>query len=263
MKLKSLLGTFIALAAMTLMAVGVQAATYSVGALTNDEAIVDGIGVTSVAVPVVVTTDDAETTAVNGYAMYFEYDATAVEPVLTDDAYAVAGESFADTTDNPSVIVSDVVEDNGTSKVIVAWASAQPVTIDAATSEIMANVNFNVLDASADTQVNVSFIQIANNGDAIADAGTYSVVGTGTIDLVEDVQFILGDVNGDSKISNVDSTLLFQYVSGSIDLGTLKSMVTDPDNVELRSDVNGDTKISNVDSTLLFQYVSGAITSFS
>ncbi|MGN1318379.1 MAG: dockerin type I repeat-containing protein, partial [Lachnospirales bacterium] len=72
---------------------------------------------------------------------------------------------------------------------------------------------------------------------------------------------ILGDVDGNEKINSLDSTLLFQYVSGAIDLVELKSQVLDPDNVEWRSDINGDTKINSIDSTLLFQYVSGASSS--
>lgn len=263
MKIKNIVGTIFALGAMALMAVGVQAATYSAGALVDGTGSVDGIDKTKVTVPVVVTPDENETEVkINGYAMTFTYDPTIVSPVATDDAdsvYAVAGTEFAG---DYSVIVSDKKSlDTGKEQVVVAWAAADPVVISDVAS--MATIDFTVVDDTAKSaDVDVAVLQLTNDGASIADSASYTV-SNGVVDLINDVEFILGDVDGDKSITGLDSTILFQYTSGSIDLETLKSMVIDPDNVELRSDVDKDGSVTGLDSTILFQLVSGAIDSFS
>lgn len=64
----------------------------------------------------------------------------------------------------------------------------------------------------------------------------------GSIDVIE---YISGDINGDSKVNNKDATRLLQYLSDwNVEV------------VEAALDVNGDGKVNNKDATRLLQYLS-------
>lgn len=64
---------------------------------------------------------------------------------------------------------------------------------------------------------------------------------------------LLGDVNGDGKVSNVDAMLALQFFAGIVDETTVDTSA---------GDVNGDGKITNVDAMLILQYFAGIITQF-
>ena len=70
------------------------------------------------------------------------------------------------------------------------------------------------------------------------------------MDTVKD-DYILGDVNGDGKITTVDSKLILEHVAGTKTL-TNKQFAL--------ADVNGDAKVTTVDSKNILKYVSGEIT---
>ncbi|MCD7769222.1 MAG: dockerin type I domain-containing protein, partial [Oscillospiraceae bacterium] len=67
----------------------------------------------------------------------------------------------------------------------------------------------------------------------------------------EDVDYTLGDVNGDGKINTRDIILVSQYLAGLAELS-----------VEKAADVNVDGRINTRDLILISQYVAGLITSF-
>lgn len=64
---------------------------------------------------------------------------------------------------------------------------------------------------------------------------------------------VLGDVNGDGKVNNVDAMLILQYAVGVIKEDRL--------NLNM-ANVNGDSKTNNVDAMLVLQYAVGVIEKF-
>lgn len=62
---------------------------------------------------------------------------------------------------------------------------------------------------------------------------------------------IIGDVNTDGSIDNLDATLVLQYAAGwTVEMDTAAA------------DVNGDSNIDNLDATLILQYAAGWDVSF-
>ena len=72
-----------------------------------------------------------------------------------------------------------------------------------------------------------------------------------TFDATKD--YLLGDVNGDGKISVLDATLIQKYISG---------LVTFSDTQKAAADVNGDGSVSVLDATLIQKYIAGLISNF-
>ena len=70
--------------------------------------------------------------------------------------------------------------------------------------------------------------------------------------VVKDADGMLGDVNGDQKISALDSALLMRYVAKLVDTDFNESV----------ADVNGDGKISSLDAALIMRYVAKLINKF-
>ena len=72
-----------------------------------------------------------------------------------------------------------------------------------------------------------------------------------TFDATKD--YLLGDVNGDGKISVLDATLIQKYISG---------LVTFSDTQKAAADVNNDGSVSVIDATLIQKYIAGLIDKF-
>lgn len=68
-----------------------------------------------------------------------------------------------------------------------------------------------------------------------------------------------GDVNGDTEITSLDSSLVLQYVATVIDGFEDQSNVAIPINA---GDVNGDTEVTSLDSSLILQRVATVIDGF-
>lgn len=243
MKVNKALGFVTVLAfSATLMCASAYAAEYSAAAVSADAG-------QTVTVPVMVTPDAGETEQVNGYVMTLTYDPTQAKPVLegTDltggDCYATVGSSFAD-----GILVSDVVSTSANEEtLVVAWASAQPVSVTEATD--LALVDFAVdADASANIPVTVAVTQLSNDG-TIAEDGTFTVA-SGSIDLAD---FIYGDTNFNGVIDAGDASLIAQNVLEYIDFTETQIVV---------GDVNGNGTIDMGDASLIAQHVLGYITSF-
>ena len=61
----------------------------------------------------------------------------------------------------------------------------------------------------------------------------------------------LGDVNGDTQITNADATMIMRYVA---------KLTTEVN--ETTADVNGDGVVTNADATMIMRYVAKLIDSF-
>lgn len=210
--MKKLFGTLVAVGAMALMAVGVQAATYSAttGATPGDDGYAD--------VDVLVTPDEDGTESVNGYVMTFTYDSSKVTPVVAgtdaidEDCYATVGEEFA----NGVLVAGDATTDESstTKTLAVAWAGADAVTVSKETA--MASVEFKVVDGATGTaDIEVAVLALTNDGNEIAETGTYSVdSGTITLGTGSSEVFLRGDANGDGTVSILDASRISQYLLG-------------------------------------------------
>lgn len=240
--MKKLLGTLVAVGAMALMAVGVQAATYSAGVASPEAGIAE--------IPVLVTPDEGQTESVNGYVMTLTYDSTKVTPVVAGqdvtgaDCYAEAGESFAN-----GVLVSDVVKTEGNNVTLaVAWASADAVNVDAQAE--LANVDFKVAEtATGDVPITVAVTALTNDGNSEADIDTITV-GNGEI-TIDAEDFLRGDANGDGVVDGRDSALIEQSL---VSLGSIL------DENKLRADANNDSTIDARDAALIVQSLVGLAT---
>ena len=111
------------------------------------------------------------------------------------------------------------------------------------------------------------------NGQIIIDtsnlkAGEYCIAVTGDIDyengnegnvgmfklVVEGPDVLLGDVNGDGKVNNIDATLVLRYSVGGLTEEQLAKL-----DVSV-GDVNLDGKVNNIDATIILRYSVGSIT---
>ncbi len=245
MKLKNIVGTLAAMAAMALMAVGVQAATYSVGA-------VQGTAGGTVALPVQITPDSGETATINGYAISYKYDNTKITPVTLDNSdedtdsiyddeslYATAGTSF----DNANaVIVSDNVDNgDGTSTLTVAWASADAISVTEA-AELSA-VSFTIAeDASDSVPITVTSAVVVEDA-SVGDTQQTVEAASGSIDLGS---FLRGDANGDSAVDILDAKKISQYINN---LETIDEKYT------LQADANADGAVDVLDAKKIAQYI--------
>lgn len=70
----------------------------------------------------------------------------------------------------------------------------------------------------------------------------------GKVTVSKDGGRVPGDVNGDGKVTSLDSTLIKRYVVGGYEIATF---------IKANADVNGDGKITSVDATLVKRYVVG------
>lgn len=242
--MKKLLGTLVAMGAMVLMAVGVQAATYSAGVAIPEAGIAE--------IPVMVTPDEGQTESVNGYVMTLTYDSTKVTPVVAGqdvtgaDCYAEAGESFAN-----GVLVSDVVKTEGNNVTLaVAWAGADAVSVDAQTE--LANVDFKVADtATGDVPITVAVAALTNDGNSEADIGTITV-GNGEI-TIEAEEILYGDVDGDGFVTADDASLIAQH---ALNLITLNNEYL------VNANVDNDSVITADDASLVAQRALNLISQF-
>ena len=64
---------------------------------------------------------------------------------------------------------------------------------------------------------------------------------------------VLGDVNGDGEIDNLDANLVYRYFNGKV-------MLTDEQLAA--ADVNGDGEVDNLDANTIYRYFNGKITAF-
>ncbi|MDO4299996.1 MAG: dockerin type I repeat-containing protein [Clostridia bacterium] len=209
MKLRSVFGALVAFGAMALMAVGVQAATYSAGA-SSPEA-----GVASI--PVIVTPDEGESDVkVSGYVMTLTYDSTKVTPKVsatkdaTDaDCYATVDPVFGG--DN-TVLVSDIVATDGDNKTLaVAWASSAPVSVSDVAN--MATVEFEVADtATGDVPITVAVTALTNDGTTNVDASTITTA-NGEINIAD--AFKYGDINEDGAVDSFDANMALKHYSSA------------------------------------------------
>lgn len=233
MKIKSLISTAVLVGAMALMAVGVQAATYSASGTAESG---------SAKVDVKATTDASETDAkVSGYIMELTYDPTKVTPVkqtnpdLTGgDLYAVEGANFdADNT----VLVSDIKATSATSEtLVVAWASASPVAL--ATGEnVLASVNFTVKDGvTEDVPIGIQLTTVTNDGTSIDSA----TVADGTVEVAGGTVYLYGDADLDGYITASDVNLTIQWAANGVGYTELQKKIVDvdADDAIAASDVN-------------------------
>ena len=242
--MKKLFGALVAMGAMVLMAVGVQAATYSAGVASPEAGIAE--------IPVMVTPDEGQTESVNGYVMTLTYDPTKVTPVVAGqdvtgaDCYAEAGESFAN-----GVWVSDVVKTEGNNVTLaVAWAGADAVNVGAQAE--LANVDFKVAEtATGDVPITVAVTALTNDGNSEADIDTITV-GNGEITIdAEDILY--GDADGNGRVTGTDASLVAQHVANII---TLDSKYL------TQADVDGNGRVTGTDASLIAQYVANIIDTF-
>lgn len=240
MKLKSVFGALVAFGAMALMAVGVQAATYSAGAVSPSEGVAE--------VPVIVTPSESESSvSVNGYIMKLTYDKTKVTPQVSAtkdatgaDCYATVGTDFGGAN---TVLVSDKTATDGNNETLaVAWASSTPVSVTSAST--MAFVDFAVADGTTgDIPITVELTALTNDGST--DTASTATVANGTITINAE-KFLRGDANGDGVVDILDAAKISQYVN-SLEVIEQKYM--------LQADANNDGSVDILDAAKISQYV--------
>ena len=245
MKLKSVLGALVAFGAMALMAVGVQAATYSAGAVSPSEGIAE--------VPVIVTPSESESSvSVNGYIMKLTYDKTKVTPQVSAtkdatgaDCYATVGTDFAGAN---TVLVSDKTATEGNNETLaVAWASSTPVSVTAAST--MAFVVFAVADGTTgDIPITVELTALTSDGST--DTASTATVANGTITINAE-KFLRGDANGDGVVDVKDAARISQY---------LLNIATIEDANMKKADANADDTVDVKDAARISQYLLGLAT---
>ena len=64
---------------------------------------------------------------------------------------------------------------------------------------------------------------------------------------------MLGDINGDGRVTNVDAALVYAAYNGTTELTNAQLAL---------ADVNGDGKVTNVDAAMIYAYYNGTLDSF-
>ena len=64
---------------------------------------------------------------------------------------------------------------------------------------------------------------------------------------------LLGDVNGDGEVDNLDANTIFRYFNGKVTL---------TDEQLAAADVNGDGEVDNLDANMVFRFYNGKISAF-
>ena len=137
------------------------------------------------------------------------------------------------------------------------------IDYDAANSIItMAYINSGELDTSGSI-IDIQFKikagipnQVINMDMSVLeliDSNYYCLLFTITQGTINVVSILLGDINGDNKITTVDALQALQAASGRRTLSDIEKAA---------ADVNGDGKITTVDALKILQYASGRITHF-
>lgn len=252
--MKKLFGALVAVGVMALMAVGVQAATYSAtaGAAPGADGYAD--------VNVMISPDGSEAEAVNGYIIELEYDSSKINPVVAGkdasdaDCYAEVGTDFAD-----GVLVADDVETktNGNMKTLaVSWATADAVNVDTA-GTVLADVKFEPTETftSGSASVDITVVALTSDGEKLATSEELdtinAAVANGSV-TISSSDFELGDVNLSGGAPDItDVTTLYAHVT------SIKS-ITDPEALAL-ANVDGKDGIDITDVTTLYSMVTSLI----
>jgi hypothetical protein len=132
--------------------------------------------------------------------------------------------------------VADLVDTDKDSKndtVAVGWAAAEVATVDKTDGTDVAVVTFEVVDQKS-TDVTVEVVASAKDASTLESSLTGA---KGTVSFG-----ILGDVDGDTKITAGDATLVAKYALGSVQL---------TDEQLSLADMDGDTKVTAGDATLI------------
>lgn len=253
MKIRKALGflTVTAAAAVLMCASAYAATTYAVST-------VSGSAGSSVTVPVTATSTTADD-QINGYVLTFTYDASKVTPVATtanqgngegkdltgSDCYATMGESFSN-----GIIVADTIEnEDGTTTLAVAWASATPVALTANEATELAKVEFEVAEeATGDVELTVQAATVAKNSTDTPDDTV--VVASGSIDLAS---VLYGDVDGDTEVTPTDASLVARHAA---------QLTVLDDEYLTAADVDGDGEVTPTDASLIARYAAQLITAF-
>ncbi len=242
--MKKIVGVLVAVFAVSLMAAGVQAADkYSVGTVPADDQ-----GGTCVPINVEA---DSNGTDVNGYIIRLTYDSTKVSPVkygsddLEKDCYAEAGTGF---DAGNSILVSDVISADGDNKtLVVAWAGAAPVHINANQTQEMAEVKFvkaNTSDDAVDQEVpiKVELAALTNDGSSTVDVNSAQVE-------VADGEIVVGkygDINNDTFVDAFDAGLALKHAASDEKLLTVQQIKI--------GDVNADGHVDAFDAGLILKH---------
>lgn len=243
MKFKNIVCLITTFAAMALMAVGVQAATYYVETVSTTAG-------STIDLPVKVDPGAGSTASVNGYAVAYTYNNTLVTPQpLTAEAgtsskiyddesvYAAVGSLF---DDENAVIVSDTKDNgDGTSTLIIAWASAQPITVDSAAE--LSKVSFEVAStATGSIPITVTSATVLEDA-SVGEPQTVEAV-SGEIDL--GTVIARGDADGNGAISISDAATVAQYLLGK---ATIYS--------DYAADADGNGTVNISDAATIAQYL--------
>lgn len=243
MKLKSVFGALVAFSAMALMAVGVQAATYSAGVVKAADGVAE--------VPITVAPDSGDTSSsIEGYIIKITYDKTKVTPkvmgkdVTGADRYADIDPSFK-REGAKAVFVSDIVSTEGNNETLaVAWACSDPIDV---TQEVtMAAVDFDVAtDATGSVPIDVQFSAFVDDNED----GTFSIVkgagDDGAINIDAE-KFLRGDANEDEIVDILDAARVAKY---------LNSQTTLTENGKLQADANADNVLDILDAARIAKYL--------
>ena len=120
---------------------------------------------------------------------------------------------------------------------------------------VLLTVQFQALDTEK-IDDNISFqvdvIEAYKLDDAATPGGFTSITAAGQQEsgTVVEPTYLLGDVNGDGKVSVLDARLILQHIA---------SLVSLSDEALLAADVNQDEEISIIDVRILLQYIAGLV----
>ena len=140
-------------------------------------------------------------------------------------------------------VVTDTKAQVYTDRVTISWkkvtgATGYNIYVNGKkiNSKAITDNTYTITGLSKNTTYSISVTSISSAGES--GKSDTSSVKTGSL--------LLGDINGDGKISIIDAMRIFHYVSGR------------NKNIELsKADINGDGKVNIIDAMKIFHYVSG------
>ena len=186
---------------------------------------------------------------INSFEYYIKYDPAVVE--LTESKAGAASDLTKIGT--PPETNYKTGEEDTSKAVTVSAVKFADTGVFSMTEGAVAELTFTVkADAETGTSAGFSLEKVAVCDKTFVNDAVKVQTGEAP-EVTVGTAAVLGDVNGDGKIDNLDANLVYRYFNGKVTL---------TDEQLAAADVNGDGEVDNLDANTIYRYFNGKITAF-
>lgn len=184
---------------------------------------------------------------INSFEYYIHYDPTVVE--LTGSKAGAA----SDLTKIGTPPAANYEKSDKLAAVTVSAVKLADTGVFSMQEGIVAELTFTVkADAETGASAGFALCKLAVCDKTFEETAVPVLTGSAPAVTVGSA-VLLGDVNGDGEIDNLDANLVYRYFNGKVTL---------TDEQLAAADVNGDGEVDNLDANTIYRYFNGKITAF-